>query len=114
MDIATNDLQVIRTYLDQQGAPSDYQLPAGLKRRPAMGAGVLSWRDQRVSMVCIDSQTKGTLFLFVASDPALRKPPGQREYTPVSDLMTVSWTDAGNTYVLAGHGNREWLKKQLE
>ncbi len=114
MDITTNDMRVIRTFLDRQGAPSDYQLPPGLARRPALGAGVLSWQDQRVSMVCIDSQTQGTLFLFVADDPALRKPRGEREYASISDLMTVSWTDAGKTYVLAGHGGREWLEKQLE
>ena len=69
-----------------------------------MGAGVLSWQDRRVSMVCIDSQTQGPLFLFVSDDPALRKAAGEREFAPVSDLMTVSWTEDGMTYVLAGHG----------
>jgi hypothetical protein len=113
MDIKTNDMRVIRTFLDREGAPSDYQLPPGLARRPAMGAGVLSWQDRRVSMVCINSQTQGTLFLFVSDDPALRKPDKQREFVPVSDLMTVSWTENGKTYVLAGHGSREWLEQQL-
>ena len=50
MDIETNDMRVIRSFLQQERAPSDYALPPGLARRPAMGAGVLSWQDRRVSM----------------------------------------------------------------
>lgn len=113
MDIETNDMRAIRDFLGKAGAPSTYQLPAGLAQRPPVGAGVLSWQDRRVSMVCLDSQTQGTLFLFVVNDPALRASAAQQEYAAVHDLMTVSWTEGTNTYLLAGHGRKEWLAKQL-
>jgi hypothetical protein len=114
MDIETNDMRAIRQFLGTAGAPSDYKLPLGLARRPPLGAGVLSWQDRRVSMVCLDSQSQGTLFLFVVDDPALRAAGAQpQQYAAVHDLMTVSWTEGTNTYLLAGHGGKEWLAKQL-
>ena len=113
MDIETNDMAQVRAFLASRKAPSDYVLPSGLARLPAMGAGVLSWQDRRVSMVCIDSRTQGTLFLFVVDEAAVKNSPRQRSYAPVSDLMTVSWSEGGKTYVLAGNGAKEWLEQQL-
>jgi hypothetical protein len=113
MDIQTNDVTTIRTFLAERSAPADYQVPPPLSARPLIGAGVLSWQERKVSMVCIDSQTQGTLFLFVANDPLLKRPPGQTDYSAVSDLMTVSWSEGDKTYLLAGYGDRAWLEKQL-
>ena len=113
MDIETNDMAHVRAFLASRNAPSDYVLPVGLSRLPLMGAGVLSWQDRRVSMVCLDSRTQGTLFLFVVDGKAVKNSPAQRSYATVSDLKTVSWSEGGKTYVLAGHGAKEWLEQHL-
>jgi hypothetical protein len=113
MDVTTSDPEQVRKFLAQQGAPADYEIPAALKPLPVMGGGVLSWKDQRVSMVCVDGGKQGTLFLFVVDANSLRNPPRQREYASVSSLATASWTARGKTYVLATSAGvtalDEWL-----
>lgn len=113
MDIETNDMAEIRRYLATKNAPADYRLPENLDRLPALGAGVLSWQDRRVSMVCLNSGAQGTLFLFVVDQGAVKNSPAKQEYAAVSDLMTVSWSEGGKTYVLAGNGSREALRRFL-
>jgi hypothetical protein len=111
MDIVTNDMAQIRQFLATNNAPADYVLPQNLARLPAMGAGVLSWRDRRVSMVCLDSGAQGTVFLFVVDGSAVRGTPRQREFAHVSELNTVSWTEGGKAYVLAGSGGKNLLEE---
>lgn len=114
MDIVTNDMGEVRRYLDTRSAPSDYVLPAGLEKLPVSGAGVLSWQDRRVAMVCLDSTNQGTLFLFVVERSSVSGAPGAaREFDQVSNLMTVSWSAGDRTYVLAGSGSRETLQDYL-
>ncbi|HMJ91245.1 MAG TPA: hypothetical protein VK530_15600, partial [Candidatus Acidoferrum sp.] len=91
----------------------DYELPPKLNDLPLMGAGVLSWRDRRVSMVCLDSKRKGMLFLFVVDTSSLKAPPLQQEVAPVGSLNTVSWTAGGKTYLLAGSLEKEELTQLL-
>jgi hypothetical protein len=111
MDIKTNDMAQIRQFLASQKAHADYALPEKLGRLPALGGGVLSWQDRRVSMVCLDSGAQGTLFVFVVDTSVVRKAPAQRKYAGVSELMTVSWSEGGKTYVLAGQGGKEALQR---
>ena len=110
MTIVTNDMAPIRQHLATNSAPADYVLPGNLGRLPVMGAGLLSWRDQRVSMVCLDSGAQGTVFLFVVDGASVKNPPQRREYAPVNSLNTASWTEDGKAYVLAGSGGPEWLR----
>lgn len=114
MDIVTNDLSGIRQFLASRQAPADYVLPQGLATLPASGAGVLSWQSKRVSMVCLDSPDQGTLFLFVVDQSAVRaSPTSQPQFQQVNKLMTVSWSQGGKVYLLAGTGGRESLQKRL-
>lgn len=114
MDIVTNDMSGIRRFLASRQAPADYVLPPGLATLPASGAGVLSWQSRRVSMVCLDSPDQGTLFLFVVDQAAVRSSPAaQPQFQQVNKLMTVSWSQGGKVYLLAGSGGRENLQKRL-
>ena len=112
MDIVTNDMTQVRAYLASRRAPSDYVLPEKLNRLPLTGAGVLSWRGERVSMVCLEAATKDTLFLFVVDGASVDGTTGSAtEFTQVNKLTTASWTQGGRTYVLAGSGSRESLQQ---
>jgi len=114
MDIVTNDMAQIRKFLAGRSAPSDYVLPAGLTRLPVTGAGVLRWQGRVVSMVCLDSIDRGTLFLFVLEETGVTSlPPGTPEFAPVFEMMTASWTQGGKIYVLAGQGGMEALHRHL-
>ena len=110
MTIRTNEMAPIRQHLATNGAPADYKIPQNLARLPLLGAGVLSWRDRRISMVCFDSGAQGTVFLFVANESSLRGAPHERDFAMVDSLNTMSWTERGQVYVLAANGGREWLR----
>jgi len=112
MDIVTNDMTQVRSFLATRNAPADYSLPDKLRRLPVSGAGVLSWQGQKVSMVCLDSAQHGTLFLFVVDRASLSEgPSAARDFQPVSKLATVSWATGSQVYVLAGSGGREALEQ---
>lgn len=113
MSITTNDMALVRQHLASRSAPADYELPPKLKQLPVQGAGVLSWHDRRVSMVCLDSQRKGTLFLFIVDARSVADAPSQPQLKPVSSLATVSWTAGGKTYVLAGTMEQRELAEYL-
>jgi hypothetical protein len=113
MSITTNNVSQVRQHLASRNAPADYELPPKLDNLPLVGAGVLSWHDQQVSMVCIDSKSKGMLFLFVVSASSLKQSPATLDFAAVRSLNTVSWTAGGKTYVLAGNLNAEELKALL-
>lgn len=114
MDIVTNDMTQVRAYLAGRQAPADYVLPEKLNRLPVIGAGILSWRGERVSMVCLEAAGKETLFLFVVNGASLDGTiPTGTEFAQVSKLMTASWTQGGRTYVLAGSGDRGSLQQHF-
>lgn len=103
MDIQTNDMTGVRQFLAGNKAPADYVLPPALAQLTPLGAGVLSWQGSRVSMVCLNSKAGGTLFLFVADQSTMSRPPGgARDYARINKLTTVSWTEGKNVYILAG------------
>lgn len=114
MTIQTNDMAEIRRHLDAANAPANYVLPQNLAQLPAIGAGVLSWQDQRVSMLCLDSGAQGTVFVFVVNASSVKGAPVQRDFAPVKSMATVSWTEDGKTYVLAGSGSEDGLRRQLQ
>jgi hypothetical protein len=112
MDIQTNDMATIRQFLATNNAPATYTLPPKLAQLPPMGAGVMSWQTSRASMVCIDTGPTGTAFLFVVKRADVQKAPGASpEFAPVNKLMTASWVEGENVYLLAFHGEGETLKK---
>jgi hypothetical protein len=101
MDIRTNSLSAIRQFLRERQAPSDFVLKDGLNRLPLLGAGLLSWQERRVSMVCLDTGGRGTAILFVVDATSVEDPPvSQPSFKKVSKLMTASWTNGGRTYLL--------------
>lgn len=114
MDIQTNDLASIQRFLAAKNAPAEYKLPPKLTQFPLAGGGVMSWQASRASMVCFDTGTTGTAFLFVVNRSDVEQPPA-RTSTPqverVSQLMTASWTEGENVYVLAFEDDPGALKK---
>jgi len=114
MDIHTNDMAGIRQFLANNNAPADYVLSPALARMTPLGAGVLSWQGSRVSMVCLNSGATGTLFLFVADRSTVDEPPGAaHQYAKIKKLTTVSWTEGGKVYVLAGEVPQQSLERNL-
>ncbi len=110
MDLETNDVAQIRTYLAQHQAPADYVLPKNLEPTPSVGCGVLKWQDQPVAMVCFRTGkplapgVKSDLFLFVIDRKALPdlRATNLPEFASVNKLATASWIEGEKVYLLAG------------
>ncbi len=115
MDIETSNQALIRDFLRQKGAHSDYELPKALANLPGEGGGVLSWQGNKVAMVCLDSQKKADLYVFVIARSALPDPPPQDKLSiaQVGRLKTASWTHQDKSYVLAAP-DKPGLWQELE
>ena len=63
-------------------------------------------------MICFTSPEDSTLFLFVADNDELQQPPSPTpEFRQVSKLITVSWSTGGKSYLLAGTGDEDSLRR---
>jgi hypothetical protein len=114
MDLVTNDMRQIRQFMARHDAPADYDVPRGLERLQLTGGGRLTWRNNPVAMVCFDRGDKQMLFLFVMKRSAVKDPPpATPRVSEVSQMLTVSWTQGDNTYVLAGPEEADFVKKYL-
>ena len=115
MDITTTHLGEIRQYLATQGALADYVLPALLEKLPGDGGAVLRWHNKPVSMVCFDLGNHNDLFLFVASRGDLPDAPSAAEpqFTKIGNLTAASWSTGDRTYVLAGPGDEQFVRRYL-
>lgn len=110
MDLETNDVRQIRTYLAQHRAPADYVLPKNLEPATRVGCGVLKWQNQPVAMICFRTGQplapgmKSDLFLFVIDRQSLPDVPvtHQPEFAAVNKWVTASWLAGDKVYILAG------------
>jgi hypothetical protein len=114
MELVTKDMGQLRRWMESRQAPADFDVPKGLAQLPLTGGGVLRWHNHPVSMACFDRGHKQMMFLFVLDKSALADPPGALpQADKVKKLATVSWTQGDKTYLLAGPGDADSLKKFL-
>jgi hypothetical protein len=114
MDLVTKDMQQIRQFMATRGAPADYDVTSGLGHLQLTGGGRLTWRSHPVTMVCFDRGDKQMLFLFVMRRSAVKDPPPETpQLARVRQMLTASWTQGDNTYVLAGPEEANFAKKYL-
>jgi hypothetical protein len=110
MDLDTNDLGQIHSFLAQRGR-GDYKLPPTLDRAAGTGCKLLAWQTHPVSMICFNSGKTAApknpdLFLFVMDQNAVPDPAAaNRAISQVSKLSTLAWTQNGKIYFLGALGN---------
>ena len=118
MDLETNQMAPIRDMVQKtEGA---FTLPKGLEAATPTGCktSFLPWNGHPVAMICFHSgktsdPTEPDLFLFMTERSALANAPEPRstQFVKVAKLATVSWSEGGKTYVLAGRGSEEELRR---
>jgi hypothetical protein len=121
MDIETNDIAAIRSYLARQNAPADYVLPAGLMKADVTGCAIEKWHGKKVSMVCFrtghpaTSGASSDLWLFVVEQDAfeIAPPTGVPEITKVNRLMTATWRDGTKVYLIGAAASEETIRSLL-
>jgi hypothetical protein len=99
MDIHTNQLAAVQTFLAEKGAPAQFSLPAPLANTPVKGGAKLSWQGKPVGMVCFSGAKGQTLYMFVIdSTLAANTTP---EVSNFKSLATATWSADGKTFLLA-------------
>jgi len=124
MDIPTNNVQAIRSYLAQHGQSNLVSTPAvdkivQMPNIAGTGGKAVDWQDKPVAMICLNSgrnadPKKPDLFLFVVDNGSITGPPPGP--TPVitqdrKGIVSGSWTSGNKTYILAGLGDKDFLKQ---
>jgi hypothetical protein len=104
LDFRSADLDQIRQWLENHGAPEDFVLPANLKGKPSIGCRVFDWYGENVSLICFQLENKKVAHLFVFDRSGLAKIPigetPQFERT-LDGIATASWADNARIYVVA-------------
>jgi hypothetical protein len=126
MDILTNNVLAIRSYLANQGqsnlvSTTDVAKIAAMPNIAGTGGKALDWQEKPVAMICLNSgknadPKKPDLFLFVVNNSDIKGPPAAT--APVvkqfsKGIVSGSWTSGGKTYILAGLGDEDFLKPYL-
>jgi hypothetical protein len=112
MEIRTNDLGQVQSFLVKKGGPRDYTIPKALRGMRVTGGGHIPWGNESASMLCFDRGDKQMLFLFVIDRSAIKGEPGKTpKLAKISQFQTASWSDGINTYVLAGPDDPDFIRK---
>lgn len=113
LDLKTDDLGEIQTWLAQKHDVPDYNVPVELAKHPSLGCRVFDWRGHDVYLVCFAVEST-EVHLFMIRTESLADPPdpaaGAR-FAADDTWRTALWRDGENTYFAATHGDEELLKR---
>lgn len=104
LDIHTSELSRIREWLRDHRAPDDFPIPGRLNGKSSVGCRVFSWKEQKVSLVCLELPDNKVAHLFVLDRSALANwPEGSPPQidTTNSEIATAAWSDSKRVYVVA-------------
>ncbi len=114
LDLESTDVSEIKEWLSEQNAHGDFTLTQGLKEMPGIGCRVLSWKGQKVTLICFGEMGPEEVHLFIADRSAFAKrPPMIPQFAKEGAWTTASWSRGDKVYMLAGMGDREKLSKLL-
>jgi hypothetical protein len=92
--------------LGKSQAPTEFNLPAGLQGRPALGCRVVEWNGHKVSLLCFELENRRMAHLLVVDRSALRDPPGSApQYARFGKIATAAWSQGERVYLLASQGS---------
>ena len=114
LDLETRELSRVCEFLEEKGAPSKLNLPAGLEAMKPVGCRMLRFRGENVSLVCFLRGQGDLVHLLVVDRKAMAKAKHAQsapEFVGQGDWMTAMWADDGHTYLLAAKGDRKSLEK---
>lgn len=114
LDLQSTNVIEIKQWLIDHNAHGDFTLTQGLKDLPGLGCRVLSWEDQKVTLICFRKMGAKEIHLFVADRSAFSVPPPvSPEFAKEGEWMTASWSRGDRVYMLAGVGDRENIARLL-
>jgi hypothetical protein len=111
----SNDPAELRTWLAERGAPSDFELPRGLREAHGLGCQSYTIRGVKVSLICFMLDQDQFAHLFVVDKDALKDaaPNASPVIRTVGGVALATWTSGGKSYVLTGINVNEETLQQL-
>lgn len=114
LDLREKDLNRIDEWLDERPAPSDFEMPAKLRDLAGLGCRVLEWRGNKVTLICMNDNSKGLgdkvhLLVINAEDLPGSLPGPEPKFEENGSIATASWSDGEHAFILAGHRGTRYL-----
>jgi len=115
LEVESHDLAKMQTWLGQENAPSQMNLPPRLAALQPVGCRVLSFRDHKVTLLCFQRGGDNLAHLFVIDRAALPKlkPGAKPVFAGEGEWMTASWAKEDHAYMLVTRGDRDTLLRYL-
>ena len=116
MDVVTANATEINSYLSDHSAPTDWRISTKLDSMPLIGCAALTWQSHPVTLICYGDGPEPNLWLFIVESSSLPDPPDDAGgiTAEINRLHTVSWSNAGKTYLLAGNANAPQLLELMK
>jgi hypothetical protein len=111
-----SDITQIQKWLEGKGIKADFELPSGLRGKPAEGCRVVEWNGHKAALICFVLADGHHLDLFVMDRAAVPSLAGSDlpQYAQTGALLTATWTTGDQVYLLTGGGNKKFLQKLLQ
>lgn len=111
-----SDITKIQQWLQARGLKAEFDLPGGLRGKPAEGCRVVDWNGQKAALICYVLPGGNHVDIFVMDHnefPGLSRS-GEPQFAQAGSLMTVSWVKDNQVYLLTGGGDKRVLQKLLQ
>ena len=112
----SNDPVELRAWLAERGAPSDFELPRGLRDAHGLGCQSYTIGGAKVSLICFMLGQDQFAHLFVVDKDALKDaaPNASPVIRTEGGIALATWTSGGKSYVLTGiNVNEETLRRLI-
>ena len=114
LEMESHDLGEIKGWLGKkQATPMD--VPPRLAALQPVGCRVLSFRGEKVTLICFRRGGDRLAHLFVVDRAALpkMKPGGKPVFADANGWATASWAEKDHVYMIAVQGNRAAVERYL-
>ncbi len=111
----TSDITQIQKWLQARGMTGEFELPAGLRGKPAEGCRVVDWNGQKAALICFVLADGHHVDFFVLDRPGVPGLAGSDlpQFAQTGALVTATWTAGNRVYLLTGGANKRYLQKLL-
>jgi hypothetical protein len=111
----SSDPAKLRAWLAERGAPSDFQVPLGLRGVPSLGCQSYVINGVKVSLVCFTLGPNQLIHLFIMDKDAVKDaPPDAKPSIRTDDSVAfVTWSVGDKSYVLTGNNVNEDILRRI-
>lgn len=115
LELETSDMGRVKDFLSNAKAPAQFTIPEKLQSYEPIGCRVLRFRGEDVSLVCFKLGGDRLAHLFVTNPKTVRTRAGASapDFASSHGWMTATWSEDGQTYLLAVKGDRAATEKFL-